>query len=85
MCEKNLDKSLEAVGSDCKDYEYPCLELEHFYKQPGCGVFRLYLSPTRRACLDVFCFSAPDCCRERSKLIAEDLRIPLYEVVNYEC
>lgn len=26
MCEKNLDKSLEAVSSTNKCYEYPCLD-----------------------------------------------------------
>lgn len=85
MCKKNLDKSLEAVSSTNKCYEYPCLELEHLYKQPGCSILRFYLSPTRWACLDISCPpTSPDYYRGRSAAIATDLHVPFYEVIDYE-
>lgn len=79
MCEKNLDKSIKAVGSDYKDYEYPCLTLEHYQEEPSC-FYRVVIYLSCHQFASVHYGSCLESARERFSDAAEYLGVPCYEV-----
>jgi hypothetical protein len=81
MCEKNLDKPLEAVGSGVGGFDYPCLVLARYMGIGGEAYnLALFLSPSRSA--SFYCGTDLKLARLRLSLISASLEVPHYEVLN---
>lgn len=79
MCEKNLDKSVKAVGSDYKDYEYPCLTLEHYQGESG-RFYSVMIYLSYRQFADFHSGTCLESARKHFSDAAKFLGVPCYEV-----